>query len=273
MLLTKTATRDFRRLPSDWPHSDHAAWGFDTGGELSRPFDGIESCASRFVDAQGDQWAILVAPKNPGRLAPRRRLAIGGVTSPDLLSRPVRAKTLETIDRRLAELNHPAVLCTNAIDRDRTWLVRWRHRLRLLDLALLMLPRLWHVATRNQSLHVTVGLSALAAAEWGLPEDHGWPAGWDSLIFEAIATLCGLQVQILEVFPTGWRPRSILRRPAITRLSQENEGLIRVRFSRSFLTFLDQWKDHSTGAAPFTVRNAAIASLPLNRLGPAHERK
>jgi hypothetical protein len=45
--------------------------------------------------------------------------------------------------------------------------------------------------------------------------------------------------------------------------------LIRVRFSRSFLTFLDQWKDHSAGAAPFTVQNAAIANLPLNRLGRA----
>jgi len=221
--------------------------------------------AFHFVDDRsGDEWAVLLAPDDRVRSAPWLGLAISGEFSPRLVSRRVREQALRVIDRHLDELNGPAILSVESADRGRVRLERWRCRLRLLDLGLRMLPSLCRFAAQNQTEHVSARVDVLAAAAWG-PDDCCWPAEWQSLAFDAIASLCRIQVQILELPKSGWCPRTILRRPAIDRLAQVNLGSISVRFARPFLSFVGHWRDRTTDAAPFTVHNAAVPNLPLHR--------
>jgi hypothetical protein len=225
----------------------------------------VRTGAFHYVDEQGDQWAVLVASEDPGSAVAWRGLAIGGEFSPCLLSYQVREHALQAIARELNELDQPAILCTDNAGAQRLRLLRWGRRVGLLDLGVRVLPRLVRSAARHPTLQATVRLDALARAAWG-PGDNCWPAEWESLVFDAIASLCSVQVQVLDLPKMGWCPRTISRRQAITRITRQDGALIRVRFARPFLTFLGHWLGPERAAAQFTtsVRNASIANLDHN---------
>jgi hypothetical protein len=277
-------SRIFRQVAADLIAREGAASWLSQGGARAAdgsPSFGIQSPAAsailhriagqvgafHYIDEQGDHWAVLLATEDRGRCVAWQGLALGGALSPCLLSQPVRENALCAIAQQLDGLNQPAVLGADSVDPDRLRLSQWRRRLRLLDVGLRLLPRLAHSAARDPKLQAAIPPAALARATWG-PADDLWPAEWESLVFDAIASLCSVHVQVVDLPKTGWSPRTISRGPAITCITQQNPALIRVHLAHPFLTFLSHWLGRRTEAAQFatSVRNASIANLACQPL-------
>jgi hypothetical protein len=135
----------------------------DAAGEILSQI-AARTGALRFTDNEGMQWALILVPDSRGRIAFWRGVAVGGESSPTLLSHRVRENTLQQIARHLAELDQPALRRIEDVDDDRMRLTRWQHRIRMLDVALRVLPGLRRSAVRQRTGRVTVPAVTLAAA-------------------------------------------------------------------------------------------------------------
>ena len=194
----------------------------------------------RYRDSNGLSWAVRLLEHRPGRPGSLRALALGCDLDIRLLGCPHRERFVRVLVERIQQMAPPAS--------ENEWRVRDRlrdrhRRLVLLGEAVALVPTLYASATRLGRSYLQLQVDELAAIVWGADRLH-WPDDRREAVFQALACLGRLQVEVLELPMSGWAPRPTARTPAITDLSWLNRDTLSVHLGAMFVEFLC----HMTGA-------------------------
>jgi hypothetical protein len=191
----------------------------------------------RYVDGAGLSWAVWITGTCVGKLGNRNGIALGCAFDARLLSQPCRERSIRELADRMHQMAPPGGSLSEDEWRIRDRLRDRHRRLVLFNEALALVPKLYACATRLGRRRLHLQVDELATIVWG-PDRLHWPDDWREAVFQALACLGRLQVEVLELPMSGWAPRPTAREPALAGLSWRNSDILSVHLGSRFLEFL-----------------------------------
>lgn len=251
----------FREASTKLAKTDLCDWAL-AGGVLG--LDGLETFASpsatalRLLSANiesagcfryrepttGMQWAVRIAEDRGDAW---RGWAISPGPRADVLAATARFALLQQAREVLADVKRPGQVQTEKLLRTRARMARLVRSLDGLDLALDVAAAEYGRACVNGP-STQIDALALARRRWGRCQVT-WPDDWQHVVFDGLATLAKVEVQIVDFRKTGWRSESVARQPAIIHTRWIDSENIEVAWSKMFLELLSIWLGANKSAA------------------------